>query len=172
MHRAIKPASHHLRYAAGIVAIGLVDLCLQHRSHVPCLNTDHRQVGFTKRAEKPLRQRPSLQSDPLKAVGRIPWYPKQSIGLAGNLNLPNDFTRAIHNADARVLDRNVQSRKMIHAALLLLMLEAAHAALVSPSACKAAPKNLLAIHKPPADYPIFWHKADILTHLVNVRFRG
>ena len=27
--------------AAGIVAISLVDLCLQHRSHVPRLNTDH-----------------------------------------------------------------------------------------------------------------------------------
>jgi hypothetical protein len=30
--------------------------------------------------------------------------------------------------------RNVQSRKMVHAALLLLMLEAAHADLVEPSA--------------------------------------
>jgi hypothetical protein len=32
-----------------------------------------------------------------------------------------------------VIDRNVQSRKIVHAALLL-MLEAAHADLVSPSA--------------------------------------
>jgi len=48
--------------------------------------------------------------------------------------LPNNLAGAIHNADARVLDRNVQSRKIVHAALLLLMLEAAHADLVSPSA--------------------------------------
>ena len=41
---------------------------------------------------------------------------------------------AIHNTDARVLDRYVQSRKMVHAALLLLMLEAASADLISPSA--------------------------------------
>jgi hypothetical protein len=40
----------------------------------------------------------------------------------------------IHNADARLLDRNVQSSKMVHAALLLLMLEAVFTDLVSPSA--------------------------------------
>jgi hypothetical protein len=44
------------------------------------------------------------------------------------------LARAIHNANAGLLDRNVQSRKMVHAALLLLMLEAAHADLVEPSA--------------------------------------
>src|SRR5262249_2272237 len=49
-------------------------------------------------------------------------------------HFPLDPARVIHNADPRVLDRNVQSRKIIHAALLLLMLEAAHADLVSPSA--------------------------------------
>ena len=42
--------------------------------------------------------------------------------------------RARPNADARVLDRYVQPRKMVDAALLLLMLEAASADLVSPSA--------------------------------------
>ena len=61
---------------------------------------------FTKRAEQPLRQRPRFQSDPLKAVGRIPHYLQQRIRLARNLSLPNDLARAIHNADARVLDRN------------------------------------------------------------------
>src|ERR1700746_2602501 len=124
MHWAIKSRSHHLRDAAGIVAVGLVDLRLQHRPHVPCLDTDHRQASFCKRAEQPLRQRPSFQSNPPKAVGRIPQYLQQSIGLARNLNLPNDLTRVIHNADARVLDRYVQSSKIVHAALLLLMLGA------------------------------------------------
>jgi hypothetical protein len=42
MHRAIKPDPHHLGIPRGIVAIGLVDLRLQHRAHVPGLNTDHR----------------------------------------------------------------------------------------------------------------------------------
>src|SRR5262249_42955785 len=45
------------------------------------------------------------------------------------------------------------SRKIFHAALLLLMLEAASADLVSLSARSAAPKSS-AIHKKPADYPI------------------
>jgi tripartite-type tricarboxylate transporter receptor subunit TctC len=43
-------------------------------------------------------------------------------------------THIVNNADARVLDRYVQSRKMVHAALVLLMLEAASTDLVSPSA--------------------------------------
>jgi hypothetical protein len=40
----------------------------------------------------------------------------------------------IHNADGGLLDRHVQSSKMVHAALLLLMLEAVHTDLVSASA--------------------------------------
>jgi len=54
----------------------------------------------------------------------------QSIGLARHLHFSNNPARVIHNANARVLDRDVQSSKMIHAALLLLMLEAASADLV------------------------------------------
>jgi len=48
-----------------------VDLCLQHRSHVPCLNTNHRQVCFTERTKQPLRQRSSFQSNPLEAAGSL-----------------------------------------------------------------------------------------------------
>jgi hypothetical protein len=43
MYRPIKPNPHHLRNAARVVAIGLVDLRLQHRPHLPRLDTDHRQ---------------------------------------------------------------------------------------------------------------------------------
>ena len=68
MDRPVKPHPHHLRNAAGIIAIGLVDLCLQHRPHVPRLNTDYRQARFGKSTEQPLRQRSSFQSDPLEAV--------------------------------------------------------------------------------------------------------
>jgi hypothetical protein len=39
MHRTIRARSHHLCDATRIVAIGLVDLRLQCRSHVPRLNT-------------------------------------------------------------------------------------------------------------------------------------
>ncbi len=41
-----QPDPHHLRDRAGIIAIGLVNLRLQYRSHVSCLNADHRQVQF------------------------------------------------------------------------------------------------------------------------------
>jgi hypothetical protein len=50
------------------------------------------------------------------------------------LHFPNDPARVIHNADAGLLDRYVQSSKMLDAALLLLMLEAVTTDLVSPSA--------------------------------------
>src|SRR6516165_8042013 len=68
MHRAIKPHSHHLHNTAGIVSIGFVDLCLQHRSHMPLFNTYPRRSCFSKSTEQPLRQRSSFQSDPLEAV--------------------------------------------------------------------------------------------------------
>src|SRR5262245_11177660 len=44
MHRSIEPHPHHLRHAACIVTVGLVDLCLQHGPHVPRLNANHRQA--------------------------------------------------------------------------------------------------------------------------------
>src|SRR5436305_12311711 len=161
MHWSIKPHPHHLCDAAGVVAIGLVDLCLQHRSHVPCLNTNHRQVCFTERAKQPLRQRSSFQSNPLEAVGSIPQDLQQSIGFARYLHFPYDLSRIIHNADVRLLDRYVQSRKIVHAALLLLMLEAASTDLVSPSASSAAPKNLqLSTSRRPIT-PSFGSKADL-----------
>src|SRR5262245_38438330 len=69
MHRAIKSHTHHLRQAARIVAVGLVDLRLQHRPHVPRLDTDHRQARFGESTEQPLRQRPSFHSNPLEAIG-------------------------------------------------------------------------------------------------------
>jgi hypothetical protein len=60
---------------------------------------------------------------------------------------------------------------MVHAALLL-MLEAAHADLVSTISLKRSTTNLQLSTRTPADYPIFWHKADIETALRNVRAWG
>jgi hypothetical protein len=77
-----------------------------------------------------LRQRSSLQSNPLEAISRVPQYRQQSVGFAPDLHFSPDPAGVIHNADARVLDRNVQSRKIVRAALLLLMLEAASTDLV------------------------------------------
>jgi hypothetical protein len=41
MHRTVQSHPDHLSDAARIIAVGLVDLRLQHRLHVPRLDTDH-----------------------------------------------------------------------------------------------------------------------------------
>jgi hypothetical protein len=78
---------------------------------------------------------PGFQSDPLEVVGGIIQDLQHSFRLARYLHFSHDLARVIHNADAGLLDRYVQSSKMVHAALLLLMLEARYFGdLVSPSA--------------------------------------
>ena len=42
MHRTVQSHPDHLSDAARVIAVGLVDLRLQHRLHVPRLDTDHR----------------------------------------------------------------------------------------------------------------------------------
>src|SRR6201987_1031311 len=142
MHWTVKPHPHHLRNTARIVAIGLVDLRLQHRLHVPRLDTDHRQARFGKRTKKPLRQRPGFQSNSLEVVGGVVQYRQQRSRFARYLHFPSDPARVIHNADAGLLDRYVQSTKMVHAALLLLMLEAVTTDLVFTISLKRSTQNL------------------------------
>ena len=55
MYRTVKPHPHHLRDAARIVAVRLVNLRLQHRTHVPRLNADYRQLRFGQSTKQPLR---------------------------------------------------------------------------------------------------------------------
>jgi hypothetical protein len=109
-----------------------------------------------------------FQSDPLEAVNRVPQNLQQSLRLARYLHFPHDPARVIHNADAGLLDRYVQSSKMVHAALLLLMLEAVTTDLVSPSACSAAPKIFSYPQAGPADYPIFRGKTGSRGQTFNV----
>src|ERR1700722_16915408 len=63
----------------------------------------------------------SFQSDPLEAVGGVPQNLQQGCRFACYLHFLHDPARVIHNADAGLLDRYVQSTKMIHAALLLML---------------------------------------------------
>jgi hypothetical protein len=107
MHRTIKPHPHHLRYAARIVAVGLVDLRLQRCSHVPRLDADHWQARFGERAVKPLRHGSSFQPNPLEVVGGVREHLQQSFGFARHLHFPDDPARIIQNADTRLLDRHV-----------------------------------------------------------------
>src|SRR5271166_5611060 len=162
MHRTVKPDPHHLRDAARIVAVRLVDLRLQHRLHVPRLNTDHRQARFGERAVKPLRQRPSFQSNSLEVVGGVRQHRQQRLRFAGYLHFPNDLARVIHNADAGLLDRYVQSSKMVHAALLLLMLEAVDTDLVFTISLKRSTQNLQISTRTPADYSIYGWRIQLI----------
>src|ERR1700693_1636315 len=109
---------------------------------MPRLNTNHRQARFRESAEKPLRQRPGFQPDPLEVVGGVLQHSQQSVRFARYLYFPHDPACVIHNADTRFLDRNVQSSKMVHAALLLLMLEAAITDLVFTISLKRSTQNL------------------------------
>src|SRR5258708_5393332 len=104
------------------------------RMLVSRLNTNHRQARFGENAVKPLRQRSSFQPDSLEGIDGVRQNLQQSFRLTRHPRFPHDLARIVHNADARFLDRHVESSKIGHAALLLLMLEAAHADLVSPSA--------------------------------------
>ena len=107
MDGTIKPGPHHLRDATRIVAVRLVDLRLQRRPHMSRLNTDHRQARLGESAEQPLRQPPSFQSNPFEMVGGIRQHLQQTVGFARHLHFPCDPARIIHNADARLLDRNI-----------------------------------------------------------------
>src|SRR5262245_57611770 len=98
------------------------------------LETEVAQARLGESAEQPLRQRPSLQSNPFEMVGGIRQHLQQTVGFARHLHFPCDPARISHNADSRLLDRHISSSKMVHAALLLLMPDAAYADLVSPSA--------------------------------------
>src|SRR5206468_12199456 len=73
---------------------------------------------------------------------RVPQNLQQSFRLARYLHFPHDPARVIHNADAGLLDRYVQSTKMVHAALLLLMLEAVTTDLVFTISLKRSTQNL------------------------------
>src|SRR5262245_12013630 len=90
--------------------------------------------------------------------------------FARQLHFPNDFAHVIHNADAGLLDRYVQSSKMLHAALLLLMLEAANARPRFTISLKRSTQNLQLSTSSPADYPILGSSADFAAAPPSVRF--
>src|SRR4029077_10582602 len=85
---------------------------------------------------------PGFQSNPLEAVGGVPQNLQQGLRLARRLHFLHDPARVIHNADTGLLDRYVQSSKMVHAALLLLMLEAVTKDLVFTISLKRRHQNL------------------------------
>src|SRR3974390_2654822 len=85
---------------------------------------------------------------------RVLQHRQQRFRFARHLHFPNDLAHVIHNADAGLLDRYVQSSKMLHAVLLLLMLEAANARPRFTISLKRSTQNLQLSTSSPADYPI------------------
>src|SRR5271169_3106688 len=102
-----------------------------------------------------MRQRPGFQSNSREVIGGVLQHRQQRLRFARDLHFPNDLACVIHNADAGLLDRYVQSSKMVHAVLLLLMLEAVHTDLVFTISLKRSTQNLQLSTSSPADYPIF-----------------
>src|SRR6516162_4741174 len=95
-------------------------------------------AGQPMRSERRCRERAArplaAQPNSLEAIDGLRKHLQESFRLTRHSRFPHDVARIIHNADARLLDRHVESSKIVHAVLLLLMLEAADADLVSPSA--------------------------------------
>jgi hypothetical protein len=85
---------------------------------------------------------PAFQSDPLEAVGGVSQNLQQGSRFARYLHFLHDPACVVHNADAGLLDRYVQSTKMVHAALLLLMLEAVSTDLVFTISLKRSTQSL------------------------------
>src|SRR6266511_4472552 len=71
------------------------------------------------------RQRSSFEPNSLEAIDGVRQNLQESFRLTRHPRFPHDLVRIIHDADARLLDRHIESSKIVHVALLLLMLEAA-----------------------------------------------
>src|SRR5262249_49158860 len=96
-----------------------------------CAASQHRSPASQLQRE---RCKATAIAHSLEAIDGVRQNLQESFRLTRHPRFPHDLARIIHNADARFLDRNIKSSKIVHAALLLLMLEAAYADLVSPSA--------------------------------------
>ena len=102
MYRPEPAQPHQLRNPARIVAVRLHRHRLERVPHVPRLQQLHRQTRLLHRRIEPLRQRSSLQPDPLKAKPERTKPGDQCRRLAQNLALANDLAARLDNAHARV----------------------------------------------------------------------
>ncbi|MCP1886534.1 UNVERIFIED_ORG: hypothetical protein J2R75_010269 [Bradyrhizobium elkanii] len=126
MDRPEQADAHHLRNATRIIAVALVHLRLEERLGMSRLDADYQQASLRQPAEQPLRQRSSLEPNPIKPPNRIVECSKKIIvRVTHQLRFPANAARFVDNAQGRLFDRHVQSSVMFHAALLRLMLVAA-----------------------------------------------
>src|SRR5262249_34105148 len=88
---------------------------------------------------------------------------QEGFRLTRHPRFPHDLARIIHDADARFLDRHIESSKIGHAALLLLMLEAADAISFHHQPGAQHPNFQLSTSWQ-ADYPIFRKNRTLSRH--------
>jgi len=115
MNRFEEADPHHLRDAACIVAVGLVDLLrLQQGLHVPGLDADYRKARFGQTVHQPLRQRPGSNPDPAIVAANGRQQHGYVIRLGRHLALAHDLARIVRHAHRRLLHRDVQTYEMRH----------------------------------------------------------
>ena len=98
MHRAKQIDPHHLRNAAGIIAIGLVRLGLQECLGVPGLDADHWKACLGKTFVQPLRQWSGFKTDPFDLPGRVLEHPRKILRVTGNFHLAANRARFVRDA--------------------------------------------------------------------------
>src|SRR5262249_47679684 len=59
------------------------------------------------------------RANPLEAIVLLRQHLQESFRLTRHSHFPHDLARIIHNADARLLDRHIESSKIVHPALSL-----------------------------------------------------
>jgi hypothetical protein len=96
--------AHHLRYAACIIPISLINLRFQKSLGMPGLDANHRQAGIRESAVQPLRQRASFKPNSHEAIARISEDLQEILGVRCNLALELDTTCLVDDADRCFLD--------------------------------------------------------------------
>src|SRR5262249_45762160 len=110
------------------------------------------------------------QANSLEASGGVRQHLQEGFRLTRHPRFPHDLARIIHDADARFLDRHIESSKIGHAALLLLMLEAADATSFHHQPGAQHPNFQLSTSWQ-ADYPIFGLRVQLVTATLLVVYR-
>jgi len=144
MDRPVEPDAHHLRDAAGIIAVRLVNLRRERRLHVPRLDAHGRQTCFRERAIEPLRQRSRLEPDTAQR-GRVPLQGvDQRRGLARNPRLSDHPSALVDDAEAGDPHGNVQASEVRHGCAPLLLRRG-----TAPPGCGAPPPGLATVAATP-----------------------
>ena len=178
MHRTIEPRPHHLRDAARIVAVGS---CRSAPSTPPACAASQRKspAGLLRREALNSHCDSGPASSPIRSEAAAEFASTANRAYQVGLKLcrfPND-SRPYHPQCRRwsPLTENVQSSKVVHAALLLLDALAPGTVTtgVRPARIsRSAAPNLQLSTRTPARSPRYWHLADIAARPPDVRYWG